>query len=219
VLEPRLQQKQDRDLFRSGRRTPAFYNKKPRWRVNAGLCHTPDGHAVPRWAGYPILARGCSVISDARTTIQELKDLVTTFARERDWDQFHSPKNLSMALAVEAAELMELFQWKTEQQSWQVTSDPDLSHRVSEELADITYFVLRAPAGQLVARARVMIARIGMLGLASPTPDSRGYHDDRASRHSELRPTESSVCRDRGLITRSAARGQGAARLGGQGVS
>jgi dCTP diphosphatase len=82
------------------------------------------------------------VISDARTTIQELKDLVATFARERDWDQFHSPKNLSMALAVEAAELMELFQWKTEQQSWDVQSDPTLRGRVADELADITYFVL-----------------------------------------------------------------------------
>jgi dCTP diphosphatase len=50
--------------------------------------------------------------------ILELRERVAAFAKERDWDQLHSPKNLSMALAVEAAELMELFQWKTEQETW-----------------------------------------------------------------------------------------------------
>ena len=79
--------------------------------------------------------------SDAQTTIQELKGLVAAFARDRDWDQFHSPKNLSMALAVEAAELMELFQWKTEQESREIATDPDLHQRVAEELADIAYFL------------------------------------------------------------------------------
>jgi len=48
---------------------------------------------------------------DERTTVRELRRMVERFVRERDWEQFHTPKNLSMGMAVEAAELMELFQW------------------------------------------------------------------------------------------------------------
>jgi dCTP diphosphatase len=79
--------------------------------------------------------------SDAKTSISELRERVAAFAKERDWDQFHSPKNLSMALAVEVAELMELFQWKTEQQSWDCRDRPDDLERAREELADIAIFV------------------------------------------------------------------------------
>ncbi len=71
--------------------------------------------------------------SDDHTRIRELKEQVAAFARERDWDRFHSPKNLSMALAVEVAELMELFQWKAEQESWDAKRDPRTLARVSEE--------------------------------------------------------------------------------------
>ncbi len=80
--------------------------------------------------------------SDDHTRIRELKEQVAAFARERDWDRFHSPKNLSMALAVEVAELMELFQWKTEQESWDAKRDPRTLARVSEEIGDIAIFVL-----------------------------------------------------------------------------
>lgn len=79
---------------------------------------------------------------DNDTPIQVLRELVAAFASERDWDQFHSPKNLAMALAVEVAELMELFQWKTEAQSWTVGDDPTMLQRAREELADIAIFVL-----------------------------------------------------------------------------
>ena len=51
--------------------------------------------------------------NDDATTVTELREIVRQFVRERDWQQFHSPKNLSMALAIEAAELMEHFQWLT----------------------------------------------------------------------------------------------------------
>jgi dCTP diphosphatase len=114
------------------------------------------------------------MVSDVRTTIQELKELVAAFARERDWDQFHSPKNLSMALAVEAAELMELFQWKTEQQSWQVTSDPDLSHRVSEELADITYFALNLCNRLNIDLASTFMAKLEQNAAKYPADRVRG---------------------------------------------
>jgi len=63
------------------------------------------------------------------------------FARERDWEQFHSPKNLSMALIVEAAELVEHFQWLTEQQSLQLPANTLAA--VEQELADIFIYLIR----------------------------------------------------------------------------
>ena len=70
-----------------------------------------------------------------------LRDKLRAFAKARDWDQFHSPKNLSMALMVEVAELMEHFQWLTEQQS--VNLSPDIKDAVAEELADILLYLVR----------------------------------------------------------------------------
>jgi NTP pyrophosphatase (non-canonical NTP hydrolase) len=73
--------------------------------------------------------------------LQELKARVREFVAERDWDRFHSPKNLVMALSVEASELVELFQWLTEEES--AALDADRRRRVAEELADVLWFIVR----------------------------------------------------------------------------
>ena len=74
-------------------------------------------------------------MSDATTTLRELKERTAEFVRERDWEQFHTPKNLSMSIAIEAAELMEHFQWLTVEES---SNLPDQSlAAIGEELADI----------------------------------------------------------------------------------
>ncbi|MGC2167454.1 MAG: nucleotide pyrophosphohydrolase [Gallionella sp.] len=73
--------------------------------------------------------------------LQMLRDKLREFAEARDWDQFHSPKNLNMALMVEVAELMEHFQWVTEEQSGSLT--PDKKSVVAEELADILLYLVR----------------------------------------------------------------------------
>jgi len=70
-----------------------------------------------------------------------LRDKLRAFAEARDWDQFHSPKNLSMALMVEVAELMEHFQWLTEAQSLDLAAKT--KDAVSEELADILLYLIR----------------------------------------------------------------------------
>jgi dCTP diphosphatase len=70
-----------------------------------------------------------------------LRDKLRAFAEARDWDQFHSPKNLSMALMVEVAELMEHFQWLTEAQSGNL--DAAKKAVVAEELADILLYLVR----------------------------------------------------------------------------
>ncbi len=75
------------------------------------------------------------------TDIQQLQEKLADFAKQRDWEQFHSPKNLSMALIAEAAELVEHFQWLTEKQSENLPLEKQ--HAVAEELADIFIYLLR----------------------------------------------------------------------------
>jgi NTP pyrophosphatase (non-canonical NTP hydrolase) len=70
-----------------------------------------------------------------------IRDELRRFAADRDWDQFHSPKNLASALAVEAAELLEPFQWLTEKESRQLTAETSLA--VREEMADVLLYLIR----------------------------------------------------------------------------
>jgi NTP pyrophosphatase (non-canonical NTP hydrolase) len=81
-------------------------------------------------------------MSDNTTTLAQLKQLVREFAMERAWERFHSPKNLSMGLAVEAAELMEHFLWVDADASRRVVSDPVRLAEVAEEIADVAVYVL-----------------------------------------------------------------------------
>jgi len=73
--------------------------------------------------------------------VKEIQKELARFAEERDWDQFHSPKNLAMALSVECSELLEILQWLTEEQSRNLPQDKLI--RVEEEIADIAIYVLR----------------------------------------------------------------------------
>jgi NTP pyrophosphatase (non-canonical NTP hydrolase) len=80
--------------------------------------------------------------ADATTTVAELKKLIAAFVAERDWSQFHSPKNVSMALAIEVAELMEHFQWVTTEASRRLADNPEKLAEVGEELADVIGYSL-----------------------------------------------------------------------------
>lgn len=75
--------------------------------------------------------------------LTELKSRLVAFAKEREWEQFHTPKNLSMALAGEAAELMELFQWLTPEESFSVVKDEAQIKKIHEEIADILIYTIR----------------------------------------------------------------------------
>jgi NTP pyrophosphatase (non-canonical NTP hydrolase) len=75
--------------------------------------------------------------------IEEIQARLADFAKERDWEQFHSPKNLSMALAGEVGELLEIFQWLTEEQSKKSSLTEDQLAAATEELADILIYALR----------------------------------------------------------------------------
>ena len=65
------------------------------------------------------------------------------FVKEREWERFHSPKNLAMALAGEAGELVEIFQWLTEEESFRVLDDPKKAQQLRHELSDLLWYVTR----------------------------------------------------------------------------
>ena len=81
-------------------------------------------------------------MSDQTTTLADLRQLIADFVAARDWNQFHSPKNLSMSLAIEAAELMEHFQWLTIDQSRAIADQPEKRDEVADELADVLCYAL-----------------------------------------------------------------------------
>ena len=72
----------------------------------------------------------------------ELMDEIRQFAKDRDWEHFHSPKNLSMALSLEASELLEIFQWMKEEDSKKI-EDEVTKGRIREEVADVAVYLLR----------------------------------------------------------------------------
>ncbi|WP_406296353.1 nucleotide pyrophosphohydrolase [Embleya sp. NBC_00888] len=84
----------------------------------------------------------------ADSELAELTAALAAFAAERHWQPYHTPKNLVMALSVEAAELVEIFQWLTPEQAADVMSDPERGEHVREEIADVLAYLLGL-AGQL----------------------------------------------------------------------
>ncbi len=81
-------------------------------------------------------------MSDEQTTLAELRRLMAEFVREREWEKYHAPKNLAMSLAIEAAELMEHFQWLTVEESREMVGRPEAMAPVAEELADVMCYLL-----------------------------------------------------------------------------
>jgi NTP pyrophosphatase (non-canonical NTP hydrolase) len=80
--------------------------------------------------------------NDNTTTVEELKDLVRAFIAEREWAKYHDPKNLSMSIAIEAAELMEHFQWLKSDELEAHLKDEKTRGEVGEELVDILSYVI-----------------------------------------------------------------------------
>lgn len=75
--------------------------------------------------------------------VVQLQCRLADFAAARNWQPFHTPKNLAAALSVEASELVEIFQWLTPEESARVMEDPDTAHRVTDEIADVLAYLLQ----------------------------------------------------------------------------
>jgi NTP pyrophosphatase (non-canonical NTP hydrolase) len=121
-------------------------------------------------------------LSDSSTTLAELKERVLAFARERDWEQFHAPKNLSMALAAEAAELMEHFLWASPEESRSVAGDPAKRARIAEELADVVIYALEFANATGLDVAANIEAKIAANARKYPVEKARG----RSAKYTEL---------------------------------
>ncbi|MEU3685507.1 nucleotide pyrophosphohydrolase [Streptomyces sp. NPDC030592] len=82
-------------------------------------------------------------MTDHPRDLPALRRRLAEFAAARDWQPYHTPKNLAAALSVEASELLEIFQWLTPEQSARVMTDPDTAHRVRDEVADVLAYLLQ----------------------------------------------------------------------------
>jgi NTP pyrophosphatase (non-canonical NTP hydrolase) len=112
-------------------------------------------------------------------SMHDLRDALRVFAAERDWDQFHSPRNLATALAVEAAELLEPFQWLGEPESRELP--PAVRAAVEEEMADVLLYLVRLADKldvDLLEAARTKMARnAGKYPVEKSRGSSRKYDE------------------------------------------
>ncbi len=121
-------------------------------------------------------------LTDATATVAELRERVLAFARERDWEQFHSPKNLSMALAAEAGELMEHFLWAESRDSAAPLADSRKREQIEDEIADVVIYALEfANIGQ-IDLAKAIEAKLAKNAAKYPVEKARG----RSTKYNEL---------------------------------
>lgn len=115
-------------------------------------------------------------MTDAETTVQALRQRVARFVAERDWEPFHSPKNLVMSLAIEVAELMEHFQWITTEQSQMVVHDATKRVTVSEELADVLSYTLALANAMQIDLSAALEDKMRKNALKYPVQTFRGRY-------------------------------------------
>jgi NTP pyrophosphatase (non-canonical NTP hydrolase) len=107
--------------------------------------------------------------------LERIKQKLREFAKERDWDQFHSPKNFSMALIVECAELVEHFQWLTDEQSKHLSAET--LDEVSLEIADIMIYLIRLADKLEVDLLQTVERKIKLNAIKYPVEKSKGIAD------------------------------------------
>lgn len=115
--------------------------------------------------------------TDATTTLADLKHRVLAFARERDWEQFHSPKNLSMALAAEAGELMEHFLWTDHAASRARAQEPARRREIEDEIADVVIYALEFVNVAGIDLAVAIAAKLAANAKKYPVEKARGRSD------------------------------------------
>ena len=121
-------------------------------------------------------------MTDAETTVAALRERVLDFARAREWEQFHSPKNLSMALAAEAGELMEHFLWTGSGASNDVARDAKKRPKIEEEIADVVIYALEFANIAGIDLAAAIERKLAANAVKYPVEKARG----RADKYTEL---------------------------------
>ena len=130
--------------------------------------------------------------SDATTTVADLKRLVVRFAEERDWGRFHTPKNLAASVAIEAAELLERFQWSTPEESFAAKDDPEALNAIAEEIADVASYLFNLCDKLGVDFASAFAAKMRKNAEKYPAERFRGFYnaDDPAYKNAQNRRCE-----------------------------
>jgi NTP pyrophosphatase (non-canonical NTP hydrolase) len=105
--------------------------------------------------------------------LEDLRDALRRFAAARDWDTYHTPKNLVMALSGEVGELTDLFQWLTPEEAAAAMSDPELAWNVRDELADVVHYLVRLADKLDVDLVEAAFAKIERNEKRFPTRDLR----------------------------------------------
>src|SRR3989338_1043067 len=113
---------------------------------------------------------------DTTTTLEELKQKVKLFCEERDWDQFHNPKDLSVGLMLEAAELLEPFRFKSERDMMELFADPQKKNEISEEAANVLFYLLRLSQMYDIDLAKAFKEKMEKNGQKYPVERSKGQN-------------------------------------------
>ncbi|MFG2432143.1 nucleotide pyrophosphohydrolase [Streptomyces sp. NPDC048590] len=113
--------------------------------------------------------------------VAQLQRRLADFAASRDWEPYHTPKNLSAALSVEASELLEIFQWLTPEQSARVMDDPATAFRVRDEVADVLAYLLQFCEVLEIDVLAALAAKIDRNETRFPAPEGAGPHDRHSS--------------------------------------
>lgn len=121
-------------------------------------------------------------MADETTPVGELKAAVSAFAKEREWLQFHTPKNLSMALAAEAAELMEHFLWTQPEDSHARALEPKRAEAIRDELADVVIYALEFANVTGIDLTEAIRAKMRQNAQKYPVEKTRG----RSEKYNEL---------------------------------
>lgn len=130
-------------------------------------------------AGAPLLpgraeTDGWDSMPDDSTTVGSLRAAMRQFVAARDWEGFHSPKNLAMSIAIEAAELMEHFQWYTPEESAARLQEPHIRAAVADEIADVLLYCLSLANATGIDLADAVVAKLDRNEGRFPVESVRG---------------------------------------------
>jgi len=116
------------------------------------------------------------MISDETTTIDEMKNRIKEFIDERDWRKYHKPKDIAVSISIEASELMEIFQWLSDEEVDELTNSPSSRKSIRFELADIMSYVLILSIALNIDLSRAVFEKISRNEMKYPVDRVRGKH-------------------------------------------
>jgi len=113
-------------------------------------------------------------LSDTETLVEELKSAVRKFVHDRDWEKYHNPKDLAESICIEAAELLELFQWITPDEALSCKDVPSKVRRIEEELADIIIYGLSMANTMKIDVTKIIAGKLERNRIKYPVEKYRG---------------------------------------------